>query len=106
MQPRIPYPARMSLEIEEVIKISQDKQKLKEFVITKPALQYQSPYRQYNGTKFTSFNSCPKCKWAKCSNQKTHGIRLHKKARPGVPGWLSGLKPLPSAQVMIPGSGD
>ena len=39
MQPRILYPARLSLKIEEEIKSFQDKQKLKEFVNTKPALQ-------------------------------------------------------------------
>ena len=39
MQPRILYPERMSFKIEREIKSFQDKQKLKEFVITKPALQ-------------------------------------------------------------------
>ena len=39
MQPRILYPARLSLKIEGEIKSFQDKQKLKEFVNTKPALQ-------------------------------------------------------------------
>ena len=39
MQPRILYPARLSLEIEGDIKSFQDKQKLKEFVNSKPALQ-------------------------------------------------------------------
>ena len=39
MQLRILYPARLSLNIEGEIKCFQDKQKLKEFVITKPALQ-------------------------------------------------------------------
>lgn len=39
MQPRILYPARLSLKIEGEIKIFQDKQKLKEFANTKPALQ-------------------------------------------------------------------
>ena len=39
MQPKILYPARLSFKIEEEIKSFQDKQKLKEFVITKPALQ-------------------------------------------------------------------
>ena len=39
MQPRILYPARLSLKIEGEIKSFQDKQKLKEFANTKPALQ-------------------------------------------------------------------
>ena len=39
MQPRILYPARLSLKNKGDIKSFQDKQKLKKFVITKPALQ-------------------------------------------------------------------
>ncbi|VFV41583.1 Hypothetical predicted protein [Lynx pardinus] len=39
MQPRILYPARLSFKIEGEIKSFPDKQKLKEFVTTKPALQ-------------------------------------------------------------------
>ena len=39
MQARILYPARLSLKIEREIKSFQDKQKLKEFANTKPALQ-------------------------------------------------------------------
>uniref|UniRef100_A0A8C8WJ63 L1 transposable element RRM domain-containing protein n=1 Tax=Panthera leo TaxID=9689 RepID=A0A8C8WJ63_PANLE len=39
MQPRILYPARLSFIIEGEIKSFPDKQKLKEFVTTKPALQ-------------------------------------------------------------------
>ena len=39
MQPRILYPARLSLKIEGEIKSFQNKQKLKEFANTKPALQ-------------------------------------------------------------------
>ena len=39
MQPRILYAARLSFRIEREIKSFQDKQKLKEFVVTKPALQ-------------------------------------------------------------------
>ena len=38
-QPRILYPARLSFRIEGEIKIFSDKQQLKEFVTTKPALQ-------------------------------------------------------------------
>ena len=39
MQPRILYPARLSFRIEGEIKSFQNKEKLKEFGITKPALQ-------------------------------------------------------------------
>ena len=39
MQPRILFPARLSLKIEGEIKSFQDKQKLKEPVNTKPAPQ-------------------------------------------------------------------
>ena len=39
MQPRILYPARLSFRIEGEIKNFQDRQKLKEYVTTKPALQ-------------------------------------------------------------------
>ena len=39
MQPRILYAARLSFKIEGEIKSFQDRQKLKEFVTTKPALQ-------------------------------------------------------------------
>ena len=39
MQPRILYPARLSFRIEGEIKNFQDRQKLKEYVTSKPALQ-------------------------------------------------------------------
>ena len=39
MQPRILYPASLSFRIEGEIKVFPNKQKLKEFIITKPALQ-------------------------------------------------------------------
>ena len=39
MQPRILDPARMSFKMEGEITSFQDKQKLKEFVITKPAVK-------------------------------------------------------------------
>ena len=39
MQPRILYPARLSFRIEGEIKSFQDRQKLKEYVTTKSALQ-------------------------------------------------------------------
>ena len=39
MQPRIFYPARLSFRIEGEIKSFQDRQKLKEYVTSKPALQ-------------------------------------------------------------------
>ena len=39
LQPRLQYPARISFKIEGKIKSFSDKQKLKEFSTTKPALQ-------------------------------------------------------------------
>ena len=39
MQPRILYPVRLLFRIEGEIKSFQDRQKLKEYVTTKPALQ-------------------------------------------------------------------
>jgi len=39
LQPRILYPARLSLKFDREIKSFQEKQKLREFSITKPALQ-------------------------------------------------------------------
>ena len=39
MQPRIHYPPRLSFRLEGEIKSFQDRQKLKEYVTTKPALQ-------------------------------------------------------------------
>ena len=39
LQPRILYPARLSFRIEGEIKSFQDRQKLKDYVTTKPALQ-------------------------------------------------------------------
>ena len=39
MQPRILYPARLSFRIEGEIKSFQDRQKVKEYVTSKPALQ-------------------------------------------------------------------
>ena len=38
LQPRLLYPAKLSFRIEEQIKSFQDKEKLKEFIITKPLL--------------------------------------------------------------------
>ena len=38
LQPRLPYPAKLSFRIEGQIKSFLDKNKLKEFIITKPLL--------------------------------------------------------------------
>ena len=39
LQPRLVYPAKLSFRIKRQIKNSPDKEKLKEFIITKPVLQ-------------------------------------------------------------------
>ena len=83
MQPRILYPARLSFRIQGEIKSFQDRQKLKEYVTTKPALQErlrgpckrnrkpkeishkkQGLNRYYDDTKFISFNSNSEREWA------------------------------------------
>jgi hypothetical protein len=37
--PKIPYPAKLSFKIDRAIKIFHDKQKLKQYMTTKPPLQ-------------------------------------------------------------------
>ena len=83
MEPRILYPVRLSFRIEGEIKSFQDRQKLEEYVTTKPALQNilrgtlqkkeeaqrnnpqkQGLNRYYDDTKFISFNSNSEREWA------------------------------------------
>ena len=95
MQPRILYPASLSFRIEGEMKVFPNKQKLKEFITTKPALQeilskgdsvsemLQGPQSTRDITasmKPTDItmtlnpylsNNNTECKWTKCSNQKT-----------------------------------
>ena len=97
MQPRIFYPVWLSFRIEGEVKCFQDKQKLKEVMTTKPALQentkgdplewkrdqkqqIRKEQRQSTGTvtlqvilgtKFLSFNNYSEFKWTQCCNQKT-----------------------------------
>ena len=51
MQPRILYPGRLSFSIEGEIKSFQDREKLKEYMSTKPALQ-----KRKKNTKGESYN--------------------------------------------------
>ena len=44
LQPRLPYPAKLSFRMEGQIKCFPDKVKLKEFIITKPLL-----YKMFKG---------------------------------------------------------
>ena len=90
LQPRLLYLARISFKIDGEIKSFSDKQKLREFSITKPALQQmlkglkQSrntrqqkrytksiPNNEENGNRNIYMNNYFKCKWIKCSSQKT-----------------------------------
>ena len=87
LQPRLLYPARLSFKIEGEIKTFSEKKKLKEFVNTKPLLQVlkdllkqeeekekkqRKIVKKQNGSKNISINNHFKCKWLKCSNQKTY----------------------------------
>ena len=91
LQPRLLYPARISFKIDGKIKSFSDKQKkLREFITTKPALQQilkglyifnkykrrkrstkSTPNNYQNGNRNININNYFKCKWIKCSNQKT-----------------------------------
>ena len=86
LQPRLLYPARLSFRFEGEIKTFTDKQKLREFSNTKPALQQmlkeqKKKERKKNsknktklilGNKNIHINNYLKCcEWTKRPNQKT-----------------------------------
>ena len=89
IQPRLLYPTKMSVKINGEIKSFMDKQKLREFSTTKPALkqilkgltypvnrrerkdlQKQTQINQENANRNICINNYLKCKWIKCTNQK------------------------------------
>ena len=87
LQPRLLYPARISFRYGE-FKSFTDKQNLREFSTTKPALQQmlkdllqtgnteklykREPHNsKLNGNATIPINNYPKCKWVECPNQKT-----------------------------------
>ena len=90
LQPRLLYLTRISFKIDGEIKNFSDKQKLREFSTNKPALQQRlkgliqsrntrqekrstksTPDNQENGTRNIYINNYFKCKWIKCTKQKT-----------------------------------
>ena len=89
LQPRLLYSAKISFKIDGEIKSFTDKQKLREFSTTKPAmqqilkgltqpvntrerkdLQKQTQNNQENASRNTCINNYLKCKWIECTNQK------------------------------------
>ena len=87
LQPRLLYPARNSFKYEGEIKSFTDKQKLREFSTTKPALQQMlkdhletgNTERMYklepktmkkNNNRTILINNYLKCEWVECPNQK------------------------------------
>ena len=87
LQPRLLYPARILFKYEGEIKSFADKQKLREFSTTKPALQQMlkdilqtgntkrvyklKPKNKVNGNGIILINNYLKHKWVECPNQKT-----------------------------------
>ena len=90
LKPRLLYPARISFRFDREIKTFTDKQKLREFSTTKPVLQQmlkellqagntreekdlqkQTHYNKENGNRNIHIDNYLKCKWIKCSSQKT-----------------------------------
>ena len=86
-QPTLRYSARISFKYEGEIKSFTDKQKLREFSTTKPALQQMlkdflrqetqktfiisNPNNNVNGNGIILINYYLKPKWVECPNQKT-----------------------------------
>ena len=87
LQPRLLYPARISYQYEGEIKSFTDKQKLREFSTTKPALQPMLKDLLETGNTKRVYKHKPKTikkmamgsylsiitlhKWVECPNQKT-----------------------------------
>ena len=79
LQPRILYPARLSFKFDGEIKSFPDKQKLREFSTTKPALQKMlkellqaGNTREGKDLQKRNLNlNYLKCKWIKFANEKT-----------------------------------
>ena len=84
LQPRLLYPVRISFKTHGEIKCILDKQKFREFSMTKPALQQMlkkykrrkkdlqnQPQTIKKMTIGTYISNYFKLKWIKCSNQKT-----------------------------------
>ena len=88
LQPRILYPARLSLRVDREIKSFPDKPKRREFSTTNPALQQMleellqagntregkdpqkvNPKQLRNGNKILYVGNYLKCKCIKCTNQ-------------------------------------
>ena len=71
LQPRLKYPARISFKIDGEIKSFSDKQKLREFSTTKPALQ-----QMFSSVQFSSVaQSCPTL--CNTMNHSTPGLPVH-----------------------------
>ena len=100
LQPRLLYPPRISFKTDGKIKSFSDRQKIREYSTTKPVLQqtlkgiysqetqekkkiYKINCKQLeNGNRNIYINNYFKCKWIKCSNQKTQTGWMHTKTRP------------------------
>ena len=101
LQPRILYLIRLLFRFHGEIKHFQDQQEFKEFNTTKPAfqqmlkeflqagntregknLQKQIQKNEQSCNRFIHIDNYLKCKWIKCSNQKSQTGRVDTKTRP------------------------
>jgi hypothetical protein len=73
--PRIPYPAKLSFKINEAIKIFYHKQKLKQYMATKPSLQ-----KILQGVLHTEDES-------KQNHERKSSIKPQEKKRQGIREW-------------------
>ena len=103
LQLRLLYSAKISFKIDEEIKSFTDKQKLREFSTTKPALQQilkgltypvntrerkdlqkQTQYNQEKANRNICINNYLKCKWIKCINQRYRLTEWIQKQDPNI----------------------